>query len=73
MLGPGLRPRRVLPGQESSVLEKQNFTNLTRRKGTHRELEQDPRRGGDALRLPGALTEDLHSGGEHATHRSRAP
>ena len=34
--------------------------NLPGRKGAGRELGQDPRRGGDALRLLGSLTEDLY-------------
>ena len=47
------------PGQESPAWRSRSFTNLPGGKGAPRELEQDPRRGGDALRLPGTLTEHL--------------
>ena len=46
-----------------------SFTNLPGRKGARRELEQDPRRGEDALRPPGALTEHLRPREEVATQR----
>ena len=50
-------PRRGKP-----CLWKQEFTNLSRWKGTPRKLEQDPKRGRDALRLSGALIEYLRPG-----------
>ena len=51
------KAQRVPPGQESTGPGSRSFTNMTGWKGTPRELEQDPRRAGDALRLPGTLTE----------------
>ena len=59
--------------RKAQALSSRSFNNLPRRKGACRELEQDPRRGRDALRLPGALTEELRPGGEPTTPRSRAP
>ena len=41
-----------------------SFTNLPGQKGTPKELDQYPRKGRDALRLPGALIE-----GERTTHQ----
>ena len=54
-------------GQESPVLEKQELHQTSRMERGRRELEQDPRRGGDALRLPATLTELLRPG-ERAPH-----
>ena len=42
-------------------------TNLPQWKGVPREHQQDPRRGRDDLRLPGALTEEV-CWGEQTTH-----
>ena len=46
--------------------------NLPGQKDTHRELRKDPRRGSDALRLLGALTEELRPRGERATHHRQS-
>ena len=61
---------QMSPGQESPDRRSRSFTNLPGRKGACRELEQDPRRGGDALRLPGTLRE-LLCPGRRARHTLR--
>ena len=50
------------PKQESPAWRSRSFTNLPGWKCAHKELEQDPRRGGDVLRHQEALTEHLHPG-----------
>ena len=53
-----LRPHGESPQDRKAPSRRsRSLTNLSGRKGAHRELEQDPKRGGDALRLPGALTD----------------
>ena len=61
--------------RKAQAQRSRSFTNLPGQKGAHREFGQDPRRVGDALRLPEALTEDLRPRGEGATHcgPDRAP
>ena len=59
--GAGLRPRGECPQDRKAPTQRsRSFTNLPGGKGTGMELEQDPRRGGDALRLSGTLTEHLY-------------
>ena len=59
--GAGIRPGRVSPGQESPVLEKQELhqSSWTER---HSQRVGAGSQGGDALRLPGTLTEELRLG-----------
>ena len=57
--------RPVPPGQKKTRRSR-SFTNIPGWKGACRELEQDPRRGGDAFRLPRTLT--APAPGESAPH-----
>ena len=61
--GARLRLGWVPPGPEgprkAPSWRSRSFTNLPGLKGARRELEKDPRRGRDTLRLSGTLTEHL--------------
>ena len=68
----GLRHHgECLQDRKAPSWRSRSFTNLPLGRGTRRQLQQDPRRGGDALRLPGTLTQDLTPPppGEGATPR----
>ena len=59
--------------RNTQSLRSRSFTNLPGGKGAHQELGQDPRRGGDALRLPGSLIEELPQGRAHHTPWAELP
>ena len=66
--GAGLRPGECPLDRKAPSWRSRSCTNLPGRKGTRRELERDPRRGGYALRLPGTLIDTCAPG-----RVSRAP
>ena len=60
--GAGLRPGRVSPGQESPVPEKQELHQSSRAERRSQGVRAGPQEGGDALGLPGTLTDTCAPG-----------
>ena len=63
--GAGLRLKRVSPGEESPVLEKQELHQSPRVERHSQGVRPGPQEGGDALRIPGTLRDTCALGKVH--------